>query len=169
MARERDRALSARKQATVPGSSTRSFCFVFLVSLVVNLVLRSWFLVSLVVLVVNLVLRSWFLVLGVLVVRLALGVLEGSTSVSGSPPVSLAAFRLLSYNQLMVRDCRELREFEDDLLRRTPVDIAQNFRIIDALWEEAIQLGVVPTDNPLEGIETDIRIARVINSVRPTS
>jgi len=69
----------------------------------------------------------------------------------------------------MVRDCRELREFEDDLMRRTPVDIAQNFRIIDALWEEAIQLGVVPTDNPLEGIETDIRIARVINSVRPTS
>ena len=32
------------------------------------------------------------------------------------------------------------------------------------MWEEGIKLGVLPPKKPLEGIETDIKIAAVLNS-----
>ena len=32
------------------------------------------------------------------------------------------------------------------------------------MWKEGVALGILPLDNPLEGIETDIRIASALNS-----
>jgi hypothetical protein len=63
----------------------------------------------------------------------------------------------------------EFAKFKDDLIRREKVDIQRNFRIIDALYEEAVALGIFPLEDPLEGIEVDIRIARVVNSVSGTA
>jgi hypothetical protein len=36
---------------------------------------------------------------------------------------------------------------------------------VEALYKEAVTLGVIPLKNPLEGIEVDLKIAQVINSV----
>jgi hypothetical protein len=44
-----------------------------------------------------------------------------------------------------------------------PPDHARNLRIVDALLAEAIALGSWPPEDPLGGIETDIRIAKAIN------
>jgi len=36
-------------------------------------------------------------------------------------------------------------------------------RIIEALWQEGVRLGTLPPEDPLEGIETDIKVARILN------
>jgi len=32
------------------------------------------------------------------------------------------------------------------------------------MWNEGVMLGVLPPKNPLEGIEVDIKVAKVLNS-----
>ena len=63
----------------------------------------------------------------------------------------------------------EFQKFEMELSKKERLNIRSNFRIAEALYEEAVALGVIPLKNPLEGIEVDIRIARVINHVPKTS
>lgn len=63
----------------------------------------------------------------------------------------------------------EFQKFEMELLRKEKVDIIRNFQIISALYKEAVALGILPLKNPLEGLETDIKIAKVVNSVSKTA
>jgi len=67
----------------------------------------------------------------------------------------------------MVRG-QEFAEFERDLIRREKPDLNRNLKIVEALFQEAVELGVFPLKDPLEGLEVDIRIAKVINSVQKT-
>ena len=59
----------------------------------------------------------------------------------------------------------DLQKFEMDFLREEKIDIARNFRIVEALYKEAVTLGIIPLKNPLDGIEVDLKIAKVVNSV----
>jgi transcriptional regulator with XRE-family HTH domain len=59
----------------------------------------------------------------------------------------------------------DLQKFEMDLLREGKIDIARNFRIVEALHKEAVTLGIIPLKKPLDGIEVDLKIAKVVNSV----
>jgi hypothetical protein len=65
----------------------------------------------------------------------------------------------------MVRNKKELQKFERELIKREQADVKRNFRIVDALYYEAAGLGIIPLKNPLDGFETDLKIANVINSV----
>ena len=65
----------------------------------------------------------------------------------------------------MITDYKKLQKFEKELIRKEKVNIKKNFRIIDALYREAVELGIIPLKNSLEGLETDIKIAKVVNSV----
>lgn len=60
---------------------------------------------------------------------------------------------------------KDFQEFETEFLRKEKVDIERNFRIVVALYNEAVALGKFPMKKPLDGIETDIKIAKVLNSV----
>lgn len=62
----------------------------------------------------------------------------------------------------------EFRKFETELSRKGKVDIKKNFQIVEALHREAVALGVLPLKDPLEGIDVDIKIARVLNYVSKT-
>lgn len=64
----------------------------------------------------------------------------------------------------MIKDSKIWDEFERSLRKKEPVDYAANLKIFDALWSEAIALGTLPLKDPLEGIETDIEIAKILNS-----
>jgi hypothetical protein len=67
----------------------------------------------------------------------------------------------------MVRDVDTLRRFEEDLLRREPQrSFRESLRIYEAMWKEAVALGVLPLADPLEGIEADIELARVLNCLK---
>jgi hypothetical protein len=65
----------------------------------------------------------------------------------------------------MIKDAKFLSEFNDELLRKERLDYAAALRIFEALWDEGRKLGVLPLKDPLEGIEVDIRIARILNHV----
>ena len=59
----------------------------------------------------------------------------------------------------------EFQKFEIEFLRNGKLDLKNKFKILEALYKEAVALGVFPLKDSLEGLEVDIRIARVINSV----
>jgi hypothetical protein len=59
----------------------------------------------------------------------------------------------------------DFQKFEIEFVKREKVNIIRNFQIVDALYNEAVALGVSLLKNPLDGIEVDLRIARVVNSV----
>jgi hypothetical protein len=64
---------------------------------------------------------------------------------------------------------KELQEFETAFLRKEKADVKRNFRIVEALYKEAVALGVMPPKDPLEGVDVDLRISKVINSVSKAS
>jgi len=77
-------------------------------------------------------------------------------------PKAKAIYRVKSKD---VHKRRGLLKFELDFLREEKIDIVRNFHIVEALYKEAVTLGIIPLKNPLDGIEVDLRIARVVNSV----
>lgn len=66
----------------------------------------------------------------------------------------------------MIKDTRLMADFEDMELRNERPDYPSALRIFEAMWKEAMLLGVLPLKDPLEGIEVDIKIARILNDVR---
>ena len=65
----------------------------------------------------------------------------------------------------MRRDFDAVTHFEDDLARQEGrLDYGQALEIFTRLWEEGRAFGVLPPADPLEGIETDLTVARILNS-----
>lgn len=70
----------------------------------------------------------------------------------------------------MIKDEKLLREFEDRIIKEEGrLSFSYSLRIFESLWKEAMALGILPSSNPLEGIETDIKIARILNSCLKSS
>ena len=65
----------------------------------------------------------------------------------------------------MIKDRGYWEEFERELERKTPVNVAESFRVFDAMYEEARILGVFPLEDPLDDIQDDIRLAGILNKV----
>lgn len=42
-------------------------------------------------------------------------------------------------------------------------DFWRNLRLLEAMYEHARRLGAFPLADPLEGLETDIRVAKALN------
>jgi hypothetical protein len=81
------------------------------------------------------------------------------------PPVVAEAEAIYRVKRKDVRKRRELLKFENDFLREEKVDPVRNFHVVEALYKEAVTLGVIPFKNPLDGIQVDLKIAKVVNSV----
>jgi len=60
----------------------------------------------------------------------------------------------------MIRDITYWNQWEEDLQRRTPVDIEQNFRLMDAMYQEARQLGIHERLNPWMGLKRSFFMPR---------
>ena len=67
----------------------------------------------------------------------------------------------------MIRDPEAWRRWEARWQRRTPADLKANLRVFRTLMEHAHALGAWPPENPLEGIEVDIQLAKVVNTYVP--
>jgi hypothetical protein len=76
------------------------------------------------------------------------------------------SFTFLGSDKSMIRDVAAWRAWEEAGPLREPADFAQNLRLLDAMYELARTLGAIPFDDPLAGLETDIRTARILNHVR---
>ena len=66
---------------------------------------------------------------------------------------------------MMVKNAAALERFETEFTRSEPADFGRNLAIVEALAREAEALGVFRRKDPLEGIETIVRVARAINRV----
>ena len=63
----------------------------------------------------------------------------------------------------MIKNPEILEAFEREETKKEKCDYFKSLKIFEALWIEALNLGVLPLKEPLEDIETDIRIALILN------
>ena len=67
----------------------------------------------------------------------------------------------------MIRDLHTLRRFEDEFLKRGPqLSFREALQLFESMWNEGITLGTLPLSDPLEGIEADIELARILNCLK---
>jgi len=64
----------------------------------------------------------------------------------------------------LIKNSDVLERFEREMIKKEKLSFEQSLNFFEALWQEGVDLGVLPPKNPLEGIEVDIRIARILNS-----
>ncbi|MDN3512091.1 MAG: hypothetical protein QY310_12835 [Candidatus Jettenia sp. CY-1] len=65
----------------------------------------------------------------------------------------------------MVKNPVLLKKFDDNFIRyESKLTYSQSLNIFTDMWNEEIRLHVLPSKDPLEGIEVDIKIAKVLNS-----
>ena len=63
----------------------------------------------------------------------------------------------------MIKNPELIQKMEDDLARSQAPDYFRNLRIMEALYQEARLLGILPLRDPLDGIDVDIRLAAALN------
>lgn len=68
----------------------------------------------------------------------------------------------------MIKNPEAVRSLEKEMIRKERPDFLRNIRLVEAMYKEAVSLGVFPSQEGLSGLDTDIRVARVINSVSKT-
>jgi len=67
----------------------------------------------------------------------------------------------------MIKNPALVEAFERSQSRMQAPDFFHNLKIVEALYREACLLGALPLKDPLDGIEVDIRMAKVINVRTP--
>ncbi len=65
----------------------------------------------------------------------------------------------------MIKNAKLLSEFNKGELKKEKLTYPESLRLFEEMWKEGVSLGVLPLKEPLEGIEVDIRIARILNRV----
>lgn len=63
----------------------------------------------------------------------------------------------------MVRNTHLIDALNKAQIQASPPDYFRNLSLFEGLYNEAKALGALPLKDPLEGIETDIRLARILN------
>ena len=70
----------------------------------------------------------------------------------------------------MIKNPERLEKFQNSLYKNEgPFPFTHSLKIFTSMWNQGLKLGVLPPKEPLEGIETDIRIAGVLNSCLKSS
>jgi len=65
----------------------------------------------------------------------------------------------------MIKDQKLWDQFERELLKKEELSLEQKYRILNSMLREALNLGILPLEDSLEGIEVDIKIARIVNAL----
>jgi len=63
----------------------------------------------------------------------------------------------------MISNIKTVNKFENRLIAKEKVNIKRNYRIFEALYREAVALGVFPLKDPLEGLDAKAKFVRKIN------
>jgi hypothetical protein len=65
----------------------------------------------------------------------------------------------------MIKNFNMVKNFEDEFFRNQGnLSYSQSLKLFTSMWHEAVLLGVFPPKEPLQGIEVDLKIAKVLNS-----
>jgi hypothetical protein len=65
----------------------------------------------------------------------------------------------------VIKNGEAVRRLEIEFLWKEKADLLKNIRLVEALYKEAVVLGVFPFKHSLSDLDTVIKIARVVNSV----
>ena len=65
----------------------------------------------------------------------------------------------------MIKNAKTLEKFEKKYIKKNNLTFKEKLKIYESLWAEALLMKVLPLKDPLEGIEIDIKIARILNSL----
>jgi hypothetical protein len=63
----------------------------------------------------------------------------------------------------MIKDVTLWQEWEEAVPLREPPDFQRNLRLLESMYELARSLGAFPPADPLAGLDTKIRVARILN------
>jgi hypothetical protein len=63
----------------------------------------------------------------------------------------------------VIKNKEFLEAFENQLAAEEKVDFFKNLEIYEALWHQAVTLGIFPLKDPYDGVEDDIRLARILS------
>lgn len=64
----------------------------------------------------------------------------------------------------MIKDAALWEKWELEYMRSEPADFERNLRLVEWMYEHARALGALDAGDPLDGIETKIRMAAVVNA-----
>ena len=65
----------------------------------------------------------------------------------------------------MIKNKAKLDKFYRKLIEQEDIPFEKALSIYELLHEEAVSLGIINSENILEGLEIDLRIARAINGL----
>ncbi len=65
----------------------------------------------------------------------------------------------------MIRNRHKLNKFHRKLIEEENLSYKKALSIYEALHKEAVSLGVINSENILEGLEVDLRIAKTVNGL----
>jgi hypothetical protein len=65
----------------------------------------------------------------------------------------------------MIKNARILRKFEAEETKKERISFRDAMKIFEAMWREALALGVVKKSTSLNDIEKEIKIAKIINGI----
>jgi hypothetical protein len=66
----------------------------------------------------------------------------------------------------MIRPSSSLDKFNREYLAKEKFSYPEALKIFEGLYQEAKTLGVIRSENVLDGLEADIRIARILEKSR---
>ncbi|MBM3708396.1 MAG: hypothetical protein FJW69_08705 [Actinobacteria bacterium] len=69
----------------------------------------------------------------------------------------------------MIKDAKLLNKFENNLIKKEKLSYNDALKIFEMMWQEALTLGILPSSDPLDGIETKIKISKILNSCSKNS
>ncbi len=70
----------------------------------------------------------------------------------------------------MIKNQELLKKFENSLIRdEGKLPFEQSIKLFTSMWNQGVTLGVLPCNDSMEGIDVDIKIAKVLNSCLKSS
>ena len=66
----------------------------------------------------------------------------------------------------MIKDPEYLKKFEDEQTAKDDMTLEQKLKLLNSIYKYAVKLGTLPPDDLLEGLDTDIKVAKIINGIR---
>jgi hypothetical protein len=65
----------------------------------------------------------------------------------------------------VITNRQKVEEFQRQYARENPLSYEQALAIYEAMFREAVALGAVSSENIMDGVEKNIRLAKALNSL----
>jgi len=66
----------------------------------------------------------------------------------------------------LIKNSDILERFDREIIKKERLSFKQALAVFEAMWKEGVSLGALPPRDPLEGIDIDIKIARILNCLK---